>query len=380
MKYHAARMLSLLMLVLVALAATGCRYGTNRYYDFRDTFHVGVGITAESSRSIIPPSLGVYAELTDWLHLGAITHNGLTAELDLRGTFVGPESTTRFGFLWWQMLRRNEVYSQAHYFNYFKYRNSPWCQRMEALDMRLKGRTAKELHYERWANQYSKGTALMHRGWQYWGYSGLEVAICEPFITHFGFMARAGVDFSEFSDFLLGWFTLDFKHDDLTVDEYNAKAGIDKKGAGGDGVGANPGAPGDGLPGDAAAERDLNEQLVPFPEMNIIYFDTDKYNIRPDQQPRAEANLKYLLEHPDVKVHIEGHCDERNTQEYNLNLGMNRAKAVQKYFIDNGVAAERIQIQSKGEEEPAALGHDESAWKQNRRDEFKRVVKITATN
>ena len=105
MKYHAARMLSLLMLVLVALAATGCRYGTNRYYDFRDTFHVGVGITAESSRSIIPPSLGVYAELTDWLHLGAITHNGLTAELDLRGTFVGPESTTRFGFLWWQMLR-----------------------------------------------------------------------------------------------------------------------------------------------------------------------------------------------------------------------------------------------------------------------------------
>ena len=145
-------------------------------------------------------------------------------------------------------------------------------------------------------------------------------------------------------------------------------------------MGANPGAPGDGLPGDAAAERDLNEQLVPFPEMNIIYFDTDKYNIRPDQQPRAEANLKYLLEHPDVKVHIEGHCDERNTQEYNLNLGMNRAKTVQKYFIDNGVAAERIQIQSKGEEEPAALGHDESAWKQNRRDEFKRVVKITATN
>lgn len=378
MKYHVGRILSLLMLLVVAIGATGCRYGKNRYYDFRDTFHLGAGLTAESSRSIIPPSLGVYAELTDFIHLGAITHNGVTAELDLRGSYVGPESTTRFGFLWWQKLRRNEDYSRAHYYNYFKDRNTPWAARMEALDMRLKGRPAKQLHYERWANNYSKGTALMHRGWQYWGYSGIEVAICEPFLTHWGVMARVGIDPSEISDFLLGFFLIDFKHDDLTEDEFNYMTGRAGKDGDGTGAGAGPGV--EGLPGDADADRDLNEALEPFPEMQIIYFDTDKDLIRGDQVSRVQANLDYLLAHPEIKVRIEGHCDERNTQEYNLNLGMRRAKAVQAWFISKGLPAERIQIDSKGEEEPAALGHNEAAWKQNRRAEFKKVVRIKATN
>ena len=91
----------LLILAVMLVMTTGCRYLTNRYYDFRDTFALGVGVTAENPfTGIIPPSLGVYAEVTDWLQLGAITHNGYTAESDLRGSFAGPESYTRFGFLW----------------------------------------------------------------------------------------------------------------------------------------------------------------------------------------------------------------------------------------------------------------------------------------
>ena len=74
-------------MLLSILATTGCtRYFANRYYDFRDTFAIGAGVTAENPHTgIIPPSLGVYVQVTDFLHLGAITHNGYSAELDLRG-------------------------------------------------------------------------------------------------------------------------------------------------------------------------------------------------------------------------------------------------------------------------------------------------------
>ncbi len=108
-------------------------------------------------------------------------------------------------------------------------------------------------------------------------------------------------------------------------------------------------------------------------EMDTIYFDYDKAGIRKDQLDRVEKNLKYLKDHPELKVMVEGHCDERGTTEYNLALGERRAKTVREYLVRNGIDASRIMVLSKGEESPAAQGNDESAWSQNRRAEFNRV-------
>lgn len=100
-----------------------------------------------------------------------------------------------------------------------------------------------------------------------------------------------------------------------------------------------------------------------------IYFDFDKSEIRNDQKPVLDENAKYLMEHADVKIILEGHCDERGTIEYNLGLGDRRANSVKKYLGEKGVKNE-IQIISKGEEQPIDPGHDEAAWAKNRRVEF----------
>jgi len=109
-----------------------------------------------------------------------------------------------------------------------------------------------------------------------------------------------------------------------------------------------------------------------------IYFDFDKSTIRPDQMKNAEGNAKWMLDHADMKVLIEGHCDERGTVEYNLGLGSRRANAVRDLLVKRGVNAENISVMSKGKEEPADPGHTEEAWAKNRRDEFKFLSKPPA--
>jgi len=101
-----------------------------------------------------------------------------------------------------------------------------------------------------------------------------------------------------------------------------------------------------------------------------VYFDFDKSNIRSDQIDSLGTNAKYLLDHPDQSVLIEGHCDERGTNEYNFALGERRANACSSFLISRGVPAKNIQVVSKGEEEPATLGSNEAAWAKNRRAEF----------
>jgi peptidoglycan-associated lipoprotein len=113
--------------------------------------------------------------------------------------------------------------------------------------------------------------------------------------------------------------------------------------------------------------------LLPFPELQVIYFDYDRSTIRSDQLASIEHNLKYLKDHPEDKVLIAGHCDERGTSEYNYSLGERRAAAVREYLIKGGVNANRIAVLSKGEEEPIALGHAEASWSLNRRCEFQRM-------
>jgi peptidoglycan-associated lipoprotein len=102
----------------------------------------------------------------------------------------------------------------------------------------------------------------------------------------------------------------------------------------------------------------------------VVYFDFDKSVIKPDARQIIEAHANYLSANPNVHVTLEGHCDERGTREYNLGLGERRAKAVEQVMSLLGVSASQMEVVSYGEERPAAMGHDESAWALNRRVEI----------
>jgi len=104
-----------------------------------------------------------------------------------------------------------------------------------------------------------------------------------------------------------------------------------------------------------------------------IFFDTDRAEIRADMRATLQANAAWLREHADVRILIEGHCDERNTREYNLALGDRRAQAARDYLISLGIGADRIETISYGEERPAVMGTGEAVWSQNRRAEFQAV-------
>lgn len=104
--------------------------------------------------------------------------------------------------------------------------------------------------------------------------------------------------------------------------------------------------------------------------LKTIYFDTNRSEIRADQRATMQANAAWLRENPSVRILIEGHCDERNTREYNMALGDRRAQATQQYLISLGIDAARIETISYGEERPVAQGSGEAVWQQNRRAEF----------
>ena len=104
--------------------------------------------------------------------------------------------------------------------------------------------------------------------------------------------------------------------------------------------------------------------------LKTVYFDFDKYDLRQDTIATLKNNATWLKGHPGFRVVIEGHCDERGTIEYNLELGAKRAKAVLDYVASLGVDAGRMRTISYGEERPVDPGHDETAWGKNRRAEF----------
>lgn len=109
--------------------------------------------------------------------------------------------------------------------------------------------------------------------------------------------------------------------------------------------------------------------------LHRIHFDFDKYNIREDQKPTLIRNAEWLREHPTIKILIEGHCDERGTEEYNLALGEKRAKAVRDFLISMGISPDRIKIVSYGKSKPLDPRHNEEAWAKNRRAEFVIIAK-----
>jgi peptidoglycan-associated lipoprotein len=117
------------------------------------------------------------------------------------------------------------------------------------------------------------------------------------------------------------------------------------------------------------AGRPAVKDFAPVPDLVDIYFDFDKYDIRPGDARTLESNARWLRSNRDL-VLIEGHCDIRGTNEYNLALGERRAKSTMNYLVAQGVAAHRITIVSYGEERPQCTQNDEACWSKNRRAHF----------
>ena len=112
------------------------------------------------------------------------------------------------------------------------------------------------------------------------------------------------------------------------------------------------------------------EQLNKDQILKMINFDFDKYAIREDMKAILQANANWLLKFASVEVLIEGHCDERGSDEFNLALGERRADAAKKFLVDLGIDAKRISTISYGEERPIDPRHNEEAWAKNRNDGF----------
>jgi peptidoglycan-associated lipoprotein len=119
-----------------------------------------------------------------------------------------------------------------------------------------------------------------------------------------------------------------------------------------------------------APARPVPQEFTAIDALKPVYFDFDRANIRPSETDALDANAKWLQERSDVLVIIEGHCDERGTNAYNLALGERRARSVRDYLVSRGVAADRITTLSYGEERPACSEHNEECWRQNRRAAF----------
>ena len=105
-------------------------------------------------------------------------------------------------------------------------------------------------------------------------------------------------------------------------------------------------------------------------DFRTIYFAYDKSELRPAAKSDLKYNAEVMRQHPGARLFVEGHCDERGTNEYNLALGERRARAAKSYLVDLGVPASRVATASYGEERPVVKGHNEQAWAKNRRDEF----------
>jgi peptidoglycan-associated lipoprotein len=112
-------------------------------------------------------------------------------------------------------------------------------------------------------------------------------------------------------------------------------------------------------------------ETVELAELKTVYFDYDQSSIRSDQRANLRSDADAILARSDLGVvTVQGNTDERGSEEYNLALGERRAGAAKRYLVDLGVPSSRLRTVSFGEAKPAVAGHDESAWKWNRRADF----------
>ena len=120
----------------------------------------------------------------------------------------------------------------------------------------------------------------------------------------------------------------------------------------------------------APAARPEVRTFAAVPELQDVFFEFDKYDIRPADTRTLDANAAWLKSNPNHLVLIEGHADERGTNEYNLALGERRAKSTMNYLVSQGVQANRVTIISYGEERPTCTEKSEGCWAKNRRAHF----------
>ena len=128
----------------------------------------------------------------------------------------------------------------------------------------------------------------------------------------------------------------------------------------------SPAAPGTGAP---STTPPAPSEFRETPNLKDVFFDFDRYDIRPSDAKVLDTNAAWLKTNDNL-VLIEGHCDERGTNEYNLALGERRAKATMNYLVGQGVQANRVTIISYGKERPTCTEHSEACWAKNRRAHF----------
>jgi peptidoglycan-associated lipoprotein len=143
-------------------------------------------------------------------------------------------------------------------------------------------------------------------------------------------------------------------------------------------------ATGPGGNAEASAEVTVNREAPPTPtqpslteselfaqQVKDIYFDYDRYDLKPEDSSTIEQDASFLTKYPDIKIVIGGHCDDRGSEEYNIALGQNRAEAVKKALVADGIPATRIKVISYGKEKPFCTTDDDACWHENRRAHFK---------
>ena len=123
------------------------------------------------------------------------------------------------------------------------------------------------------------------------------------------------------------------------------------------------------------AEEEVEEVALPERDAAIlegeaIYFEFDKSFIKPEYRAILREKAGVLRDNPSIHIRIEGNCDERGTNEYNIALGERRANSARSFLMSLGIPSFRIETMSYGEERPLFLGHDENSWSRNRRDDF----------
>lgn len=110
-----------------------------------------------------------------------------------------------------------------------------------------------------------------------------------------------------------------------------------------------------------------------------VYFEYDSSDLSEATRAALQAMNDQVRQRPDVSVRVEGNCDERGTTEYNLHLGQRRADAARAYLVNLGLDPSRVSTVSYGKERPRAAGHDESAWRENRRDDLMTTTTVASS-
>lgn len=130
---------------------------------------------------------------------------------------------------------------------------------------------------------------------------------------------------------------------------------------------AAPASSGSSMSGDMAALERAKQMITDAK----VYFEFDKFDLKAESKDVLKQKAEILKKFPSIRVLVEGHCDERGTQEYNLALGERRARAAYEFLVMSGVNAGQLEMISYGKERPAVEGKGDAAWSKNRRDEFK---------